>query len=179
MVALGATPCLGAPTHRRSAGTVPTVSTGRPDIDDLHRAVGERVRAGGQIYTKGRRRLVQMLGSVVRPITIPELLEGRDDVPQSSAYRNLSLLEELGVVTRISTGVEHARFELAEDLVGHHHHLICTVCGRVDDFTVPSEVEHTVERALAEVVEANGFVATSHRLDFLGECAACRRSATA
>ena len=83
------------------------------------------------------------------------------------------MLEQVGVVHRIVTSGEHARFELAEDLVGHHHHLICTECGRVDDFTVPATLEQSLESALAKAVSGTGFRSTAHRLDLMGTCEAC------
>jgi len=145
----------------------------RPVGDELHQAVADRLRADGQLYTTGRRRLVSLLVAVTRPATLPELLKGQTELAQSSVYRNLAVLEEAGIVTRITSSGEHARFEMAEDLIGHHHHLICTRCGRVDDFTVSAAVEQTVDRALARVVKANGFVPSAHRLDLLGVCSAC------
>ena len=142
--------------------------------EDLHAAVAQRLTAADQRYSSGRQALVSLLERVERPITIPELLESHPEIPQSSAYRNLAVLELVGVVTRIQSFGEHARFELAEALIGHHHHLICTSCGRVDDFTVPDDVEKTVDRAMASVVGPTGFAATSHRLDMLGICVSCQ-----
>ncbi len=132
------------------------------------------MRAADQIYTTGRRRLVAALADVARPITVPELVAGHPDVALSSAYRNMAVLEDVGIVARIVSGGEHARFELAEDVIGHHHHhLICQSCGRVDDFTVPDAVEKTIERALAEVAAGSAFVTASHRLDLVGTCGGC------
>ena len=109
-----------------------------------------------------------------RPVTIPELIGGHPDIALSSAYRNMVVLEEVGVVSRLISGGEHARFELAEGIDGHHHHhLICESCGRVDDFTVPDAVERTIEAALDEIAKVHAFVATSHRLDIVGECSDC------
>ena len=45
---------------------------------------------------------------------------------------------------RVDAGDDHARFELHESLTGHHHHLVCDVCGRVEDFHVPDEFEQQV-----------------------------------
>ena len=53
-----------------------------------------------------------------RPLTIPEVLDAGNGLAQSSVYRNLVILEQAGVVHRIVTNDEFARFELAEDLVG-------------------------------------------------------------
>lgn len=146
---------------------------GARDLDELHQAVADRLRSGKQVYTGGRRRLVELVAATSRPSTIPELVADQAGLPVSSVYRNLAVLEEAGVISRIANGAEHARFELAEDLTGHHHHLICTTCGRVDDFTVAPAVERTLDRALANVVSETGFVPDTHRLDLVGTCASC------
>lgn len=145
------------------------------DDDALHGEVGARLRDAEQVYTSGRRLLVGMLAEQDRPVTIPELIEVDAALKLSSAYRNLGVLEQVGVVTRVHSGAEHARFELAEDLVGdHHHHLICESCGRVDDFTVTASVERTIDKALDRVAEEHGFVATGHRFDLVGRCEDCK-----
>src|SRR5919109_30365 len=103
---------------------------------ELHPIAAQRLRADDQRYTAGRRALVEVLSEAEQPLTIPQLLERRRDLPQSSVYRNLAVLERAGVVHRIVTSDEFARHELAEDLTGHHHHIICSRCGAVDDFTL-------------------------------------------
>ena len=139
----------------------------------LHNAVAERLRAADQRYTSGRRAIVDLLDEAPRPSTIPELLARRPALAQSSVYRNLVVLEEVGVAHRVVTSDERWRYELAEDLMGHHHHLICTTCGRVEDFTVSAQMEHMVEQALRRAVRGTGFRADTHRLDIVGTCAAC------
>jgi Fe2+ or Zn2+ uptake regulation protein len=140
---------------------------------DLHGTVASRMRRDGQRYTTGRRALVEAIARSERPVTIPELLRRRDGLALSSAYRNLAVLERLGIVRRIVTSDEHARFELAEDLTEHHHHLICGACGRVDDFTVSRQLERALEQALARVVQRTGFRPDHHQLDLVGTCAEC------
>jgi Fe2+ or Zn2+ uptake regulation protein len=141
--------------------------------DDLHATAAARLKRDQQRYTTGRRALVDALAGAVRPVTMPELQRGHPDLALSSAYRNLAVLERAGVVRRIVTSDEHARFELAEDLTGHHHHLICGACGRVDDFTVSSQLERSLESALARIVEGTGFRPDHHRLDLVGTCSDC------
>jgi Fe2+ or Zn2+ uptake regulation protein len=156
------------------AGTVAPMAETDELEDGVHREVGARLRQAEQLYTSGRRRLVELLAEQDRPVTIPELVETHPDLALSSAYRNLGVLEQVGAVARVHSGAEHARFELAEDLVGeHHHHLICESCGRVDDFTVTAAVERTIETALSKVASRHGFVASSHRLDLIGSCEDC------
>jgi Fe2+ or Zn2+ uptake regulation protein len=142
-------------------------------VSDLHDTAANRLRQNDQRYTKNRRAIVAALAAADRPVTIPELLAVRTGLPQSSAYRNLALLEEAGVVRRIIGGGEFARYELAEDLTEHHHHLICSTCGAVEDFTLPTDIETTVERALKRAARRSQFEGIHHRLDLVGVCAQC------
>jgi len=57
--------------------------------------------------------------------------------------------------------------------MGHHHHLICVSCGRVDDFVVPPRGERSVEAVLERAISATGFRSAGHRLDVVGMCADC------
>ena len=143
------------------------------DTSELHATAAARLRDEQQRYTASRRALVEALAGADRPPTIPELLGARPGLAQSSAYRNLAVLEQVGVVRRIVTSDEHARFELAEDLTGHHHHLVCGSCGRVEDFTAPPALERSLDRVLSDVAEANGFSPEHHRLDLVGTCRSC------
>jgi Fe2+ or Zn2+ uptake regulation protein len=141
--------------------------------EQLHDTIGARLRAFGQRYTDGRRDLVDRLVAAGQPLSIPELLETPPRLAQSSVYRNLAVLEQAGVVHRITASGDFARFELAEDLTEHHHHLICSRCGSVEDFTAPATLERTLGRAVADIEGAHGFTAERHRLDLIGVCADC------
>ena len=96
---------------------------------DVHDTAARRLHAVGQRYTTGRQAVVDVLAAARAPLTIPEVVAGGRPIPQSSAYRNLAVLEEARVVRRILTSGDFARYELAEDLTEHHHHLICSACG--------------------------------------------------
>lgn len=141
--------------------------------ETLDQDVAERLRSAEQRYTRGRRRLVAVLRDGGGPMTIQQILDADRSLAQSSVYRNLSILEEVGAVTRITTRDEFARYELAEDLTEHHHHLICTACGDVSDFSLSPGVERDVEQALRKVARRCKFSVEGHRLDLLGVCADC------
>ncbi len=142
---------------------------------DLHETAAARLRSVNQRYTASRRALVEVLSAGSAPSTIPEMLASRPGAPQSSTYRNLAVLEQAGVVRRLVTNDAFARFELAEDLTEHHHHLVCSVCGAVDDFSAPPAVERSLARVMADVASSSGFRAEYHRLDLIGTCARCDR----
>lgn len=141
--------------------------------EQLHTTASQRLRGEGLRYTGSRRAVVEVLAASDRPLTIPEILGVDDRLAQSSVYRNLNELIAAGVVHRIVSGDEFNHFELAEDLTSHHHHLVCTHCGRVTDVTLDDRIEASLTRSLDEVAGAQGFVAEHHRLDVLGRCAAC------
>ena len=140
---------------------------------DLHVVVGAKLRKAGQRYTTKRRSLVEILAGARQPLAIPQVLGAGRGLAQSSAYRNLAVLERAHVVRRVVTGEEYARYELAEDLTEHHHHLVCSSCGAVQDVTIPTKLERSMERALGQVATATGSGAVSHRLDLIGTCRAC------
>ncbi len=141
---------------------------------DLHETAASRLVAHGQRYTGNRRVIVQLLEGSDVPLSVPEVRDADPELPQSSVYRNLSVLEEAGVVRRIVAGGDFARYELAEDLTEHHHHLICSSCGSVEDFTVPASLERSLGRAMAQMEGERGFAATTHRLDLMGSCESCQ-----
>ncbi|NLA37567.1 MAG: transcriptional repressor [Actinobacteria bacterium] len=137
--------------------------------------VVERLRAQDQRFTTQRRTLVELLRGAGRPLSMPELLDSNPALAQSSVYRNLVVLEQAGVVLRVVTGDEFARYELAEDLTGHHHHhLVCVSCGFIVDVTVPTDLEERIDATLGGLAAEHGFSVLDHRLDLLGNCANCR-----
>jgi Fur family transcriptional regulator, ferric uptake regulator len=141
--------------------------------EELHEAVTRRLEAEGQRYTPNRRDLVEVLAAARRPLSIDDLLSGSRRVPQSSAYRNLAILEQAGVVRRVITEGEYARFELHEALTEHHHHLVCSNCGRVEDVAIPATVERSIDRTLDRLAREAGFASVGHRLDAIGRCRSC------
>jgi Fe2+ or Zn2+ uptake regulation protein len=143
-------------------------------LDLLHDDVSGLLQAGDHRYTTGRRQVVETLHAADAPLTIPQILVRNDRLAQSSVYRNLSILEEVGAVMRIITHDDHARYELAESLTDHHHHhLICSECGDVRDFAFPPGVEKSLDSAFDKVAGSTGFTVESHRLDLVGRCDEC------
>jgi len=144
-----------------------------PSSEQVHEAVASRLRAVGQRLTGNRQALLDALTAAARPLTIPEILDERPDLAQSSVYRNLVVLEEADVVHRVVGTDEFARWELTEDLAGHHHHLICATCGRVEDVPASAGLERSVAAAAAAITRTTGFRTQHHRLDLVGVCESC------
>ena len=141
--------------------------------ESLRETVVRRLGEHQQRMTAVREQLVDILDTADRPLTIPEVLDAGAGLAQSSVYRNLVVLEQVGVVHRVVTHDEFARYELAEDLTGHHHHLVCSNCGRVEDLPASESIERSVEAAVAQAARKVGFRTRQHRLDLVGTCADC------
>jgi Fe2+ or Zn2+ uptake regulation protein len=141
-----------------------------------------RLAALDQRYTRGRRAVVEVLDTANRPLTISEILDAANRargsgprVPQSSAYRSLTALAEAGVVRRLAGNDDLGRFELAEDLSGHHHHhLVCTSCGMVADVPASPRLERALSEAGRVAADEAGFEVNDHRIDLVGRCSTCR-----
>jgi Fur family transcriptional regulator, ferric uptake regulator len=141
---------------------------------DLHGVVEGRLRRIDQRYTSGRRAIISLLVSVGHPVSIGDIADRLPGLPRSSAYRHLTDLESAGLVRRVSANDEFTRFELAEDLTGHHHHLVCVSCGKVTDITLPPRIEDGITHAIGQIASAEAFEPHGHRLDVLGLCSSCR-----
>lgn len=163
----------------RTTGTsTRTSQTLKMVIDSpLHDAVGLRLADTDQRYTRQRRAIVEALERAGRPLTVPEILETTPRLAQSSTYRNLVALTDLGVVDRLVGADDHARFELAETLSGHHHHLICAQCGRVEDLHSSLELERALGDVARSVSAEQGYEISDHRIELIGSCGECRRRA--
>ena len=82
-------------------------------------------------------------------------------------FRALDLLAELGVVERLDlpTG-EHAYVPCAP---AHHHHVICSRCGRT------AEVDDAgLDEAVREIERRSGYRIDTHRLELFGLCRHCQ-----
>ena len=145
-----------------------------PRSTRLHETISVLLHGHQQRFTPTRKLIVEVLDAADRPLTIPEILDAQPGLAQSSAYRNLVVLEQARVVHRVVTQAEFARYELAEDLTGHHHHLVCSNCGRVDDLAATPAVERSVAVAIEEAARHVGFETEHHRLDLVGLCADCK-----
>jgi Fur family ferric uptake transcriptional regulator len=140
----------------------------------LHGLVKERLRKVSQRYTSGRRALVELLATARQPLSIEDIAQLAPRLPRSSAYRHLVELQQVGVVQKVAANDPYYRFELAEDITEHHHHLMCTGCGKVIDVTPTPAFEAAMANYLDKLSASNGFAGMDHRLDVLGSCAECR-----
>jgi len=84
-----------------------------------------------------------------------------------TVYRTLELLTQLGLICEVHAG-DNGRSYLLRRPAGHHHHLICSSCDKVVDFTDCDIVK--MEERLAR---QTGFKIDSHLVEFSGQCRDC------
>jgi Fur family ferric uptake transcriptional regulator len=83
-------------------------------------------------------------------------------------YRTLGILSELGLVCELHTGDDCPTYTIGAP--NHHHHLVCSQCGRVVDFS-----GHKLEELEARLTRESGFRIDNHILEFIGLCSLCQK----
>jgi len=96
------------------------------------------------------------------------LLESDEDIGLATVYRVLTQFEAAGLVARHHFEGAHSVFEL--DHGQHHDHILCTVCGRVDEF-----MDEAIEERQKAIAEKAGYKITDHSLYIYGICSDCQR----
>ena len=103
---------------------------------------------------------------------VHDLLRQKDfDFGLATVYRNVELLNSLGILTKIDFGDGRARYELssADQQIHQHHHLICLKCKKVIEFE--EDLLDDLEKFIAEKSE---FQIVNHEVKFFGYCKDCR-----
>lgn len=141
----------------------------------LERQVEGRLRDHQVRFTEGRMTVVRSLEGADGPRSAADLHDQIGDrVPLSSIYRSLSVLEGAGVVSPHYSTKGVTRYELAEWLTGHHHHLVCVSCGEVEDIAIDSELEAQLESIVDRIGDDVGFAPADHALEIEGRCTRCQ-----
>lgn len=141
----------------------------------LDKQVSSRLGQDDVRYTSGRREVVIALSDADGPRSAAELSEDLGPtVPLSSLYRTLAVLESAEIVTPHFSSPGVTRYELAEWLSGHHHHLVCVVCGQVEDIDTSDELENRLQGIVTEITRRSSFSESNHALEIEGKCRKCQ-----
>ncbi|MBL7068313.1 MAG: transcriptional repressor [Candidatus Omnitrophica bacterium] len=139
-----------------------------------------RFRGGGYRMTIPRETIVNVLSKTSKHLSAEDVYMAvhkiHSNIGLTTVYRTLELLVQMGLVFKFDFGDGRARYELSEGPKGerHHHHLVCTSCGRVIDYTdfIDEEIEllNQTEKGLSKKYNFN---ITSHLIQFYGQCNGC------
>jgi len=124
----------------------------------------------GKSATKPREKIVAAVLSANGHFSAAELWQRLrpEGVSLATIYRTLELLEEAGLVRRISLGGDSAHFE---PLLGRrpHWHLVCTGCQQLIEFS-----DALIEERLTETLDHYGFQPRSVQVQVFGLCPKCQ-----
>lgn len=88
-------------------------------------------------------------------------------VNESSVYRTINLFLAIGVADMIRFHL----IELSDRFKQHHHHFVCTACGREVGFH-----DEPLEQLLSQLAASRQLTLTDHQVELAGLCADCSRS---
>lgn len=134
-------------------------------------AVTTALERADERLTEPRRSVAELIDRREGHFTAADLLQdataARRPIGRATVFRSLELFTQLGVLERLDLpSGEHAYVACAPR---HHHHVICSGCGRTAE--VP---DLGLADVLREAGNATGFEIDEHRLELYGTCAACR-----
>ncbi len=139
------------------------------------RKVAARLRQHGYKLTPQRRVVIRTIISSYDHLTpaaiYDKVHQDYPDIGLVTVYRTLEILARLGLICELHAGDSCRSYTISAS--GHHHHLICSNCGRVVDF--PGFELGEVEQNLSQ---ETGFRIDGHLLEFIGLCQTCQKEAT-
>jgi Fur family ferric uptake transcriptional regulator len=125
-------------------------------------------------YRRGgaRRAIFELLDEqscALSALEIQDALAARNrEVSRASVYRVMEELEAIGLLQRVEVGQGLVRYEAARSGPGHHHHLVCDHCGRIEPFT-----DDGLERAIRRVSDSLPLRVSEHEIVIHGACDTC------
>jgi Fur family transcriptional regulator, ferric uptake regulator len=130
-----------------------------------------RLTDAGVRPTRQRLLVLETLAAEPHDATAQEihgrLREADERIGLATVYRALAVLKRGGVVDELSHRAGESCYRLCTP--GHHHHLVCSRCHRVEELE-GCDIDAWVARASG----ALGFTPASHVVEVVGVCAECR-----
>ena len=130
----------------------------------------DHLRARGFRMTPERRALVREIFAQHDHIDADQTLDAvrasGQSISRATVYRNLELLVECGLVSRVRVGGRRVYEHLHPGL--RHDHIACRRCGRIVEFVSP-----TIAAMLGEICRAHAFQLDENQLQITGLCSAC------
>lgn len=115
-----------------------------------------------------KKTILLLLNEVKVPQTVSDIMSVVS-ANKTSIYRSINTLVSKGLVNELEFGDRTKRYEISN--LGHHHHLICKICGVVNEVKTNDDFSKS-EKKLAT---KTGFTSIVHKLEFFGICPNCRK----
>ena len=139
-----------------------------------------RFRNAGFRLTLPRQAILNVLAENPKHSSAEEIFlsvhENYPGIGLATIYRTLDLLTQINLISKFYFGDGHSRYELASETTKeHHHHMVCTQCGQIIDYSDFMEEEVEFIKGLeAELSKNHKFKINSHQIHFYGLCERCR-----
>lgn len=129
------------------------------------------LRGAGLRVTLARRVICRVLAEAPEEHLSASDILGRarelaGEIDQSTVYRTLDVLEELGFLHHVHLGHGPGVYHLSKQ--ADHHHLVCEGCGRAVDIPLDE-----LGPAFESITRRHGFVPDSLHFAILGRCGYC------
>jgi Fur family transcriptional regulator, ferric uptake regulator len=144
------------------------VPRSKSKLGDWHEYATERLREAGYHKGGGRERVVGLLAGKSCAVSALEIDAELNGVGRATVYRALDQLEQLGLIRRIELGLDSTGFEKVGPQGHHHHHIVCSNCGKV----IPFE-DQPLEKAIRAIAKRSGVSLESHDVTLRGTCTGC------
>jgi Fur family ferric uptake transcriptional regulator len=125
----------------------------------------------GKSFTGVRIVILDILKSANSPLSPKQILSliATKKPDLATIYRNLLLMESLGIIASVDLGEGFKRYEIIRT-EGHGHHIVCRSCGKIENIE-----ECGLQEMEKKIFRKIGFKIEKHRLEFFGVCAVCRK----
>lgn len=117
--------------------------------------------------TKPRLAIFDTLRKATRPLSEVEIATATPTVDPVTVYRTIELFLKLEVTVGVAHGWKQ-RYELASPFRPHHHHILCTNCGQVEEIS-----SEKLEQFIRHLAGERGFKVTGHTFEITGLCENC------
>jgi Fur family ferric uptake transcriptional regulator len=138
-----------------------------------HRNLVEELQARGMRVTPQRAIIFDIIETMEGHITAEEIFQEVQNVNSyislATVYRTLELLQELNLITPTNLGGAQTYFAMKDH--GSHHHLVCQVCGAIEEFT-----DELFEPLRLKIAQRYNFEVRTEHMSIFGVCAACRQN---
>ncbi len=118
--------------------------------------------------TKTRKDIFLMLNKS-HQMSMKELYDSLNNTDRSSIYRNIDLFLKLNIVNKIQIGWKY-KIELSDAFRQHHHHIICSKCGKIKEF----KEYPVITKVIKDISLKNKFTPLSHEFNISGLCRNCK-----
>lgn len=123
---------------------------------------------GRGVYNTPHRQTIINLLTKSHPLSALDIATTlKKDINRATVYRELKFLKELGLINELQLPGRKKYYEIQHQ---HHHHLLCSGCGKIEQLELPK----VICKALRDITYINNCTITNHYLEFSGLCNRCQ-----